>query len=157
MAKHLYNAQNAGSPRVTGLTCEIVSQPYAPTRKPLLVTASVSAIASATLFIYRPIPPVGLVAAIDLAFLSALFFWQAFFPRQVQWMTQKMARMGKAKDDPGAWPRFYVSTLKKLRGLWPNTRPCAHPSPKQKPVRGPTIILDVVAPKRSSYRTQRTT
>jgi len=60
----------------------------------------VSAVASAALFIYRPIPPVGLVAAIDLAFLSALFFWQAFFPRQVQWMTQKMARMGKAKDDP---------------------------------------------------------
>ncbi|HWC19399.1 MAG TPA: hypothetical protein VG498_20470 [Terriglobales bacterium] len=65
-----------------------------------------STVASILLFVFRPIPPVGLVAAVDLAFISAIFFWQAFFPRHIQWMARKMEWMGKAKDDPNEPARW---------------------------------------------------
>jgi hypothetical protein len=39
--------------------------------------------ASIALFIFRPIPPVGLVAAIDLSFLSVACLFHAFFPRLI--------------------------------------------------------------------------
>jgi hypothetical protein len=51
----------------------------APSRKVRAFIASVAGMMSAVLFMFRPIPLVGLIAAIDLAFVSVAFFFQATF------------------------------------------------------------------------------
>jgi hypothetical protein len=56
------------------------SNSYTPSRKARLISAIVYGLASAVLFIFRPIPPVGLVAAIDLAWVMLCVLYLAFFP-----------------------------------------------------------------------------
>ena len=84
----------------------IVPQLHRTNRKALFIAAGVSAGASAGLFIFQPIPPVGLVAAIELAVLPVIWLYQAFFPRHAHRMRQRMARIMKTKDDrnePARW------------------------------------------------------
>jgi hypothetical protein len=49
-------------------------------------------LASAALFVFRPIPPIGLLAAIALALQTAFFLWMLFFPRNVQRVHQSVER-----------------------------------------------------------------
>jgi len=63
-----------------------------PNRKVLVIGASLCAIASAVLFVFRPIPPVGLVAAIDFAALMVCLLYMLFFPRHVERMQQRAER-----------------------------------------------------------------
>jgi hypothetical protein len=77
-----------------------VSEPYRTNRKTLFIAAGVSTGASVALFIFQPVPPVGLVAAIELAVLPVVWLYQAFFPGHAHRMRQRLERMMTTKDDP---------------------------------------------------------
>ena len=68
------------------------SNSYTPSRKALLISAIVYGLTSAVLFIFRPIPPVGLVAAIDLAWVMLCMLYLAFFPRHAERIRKGMER-----------------------------------------------------------------
>jgi hypothetical protein len=84
----------------------IMSQPHKVNRKAALIAAGVSAALSIALFIFQPIPPVGLVAAIELAVLPVIWLYQAFFPGHAERMRQRLEPMMKAKDDPNEPARW---------------------------------------------------
>jgi len=44
------------------------------------------------LFIFRPIPPVGVVAAVELAIVSTIFLLRALFPKHFDHLRQRMER-----------------------------------------------------------------
>jgi hypothetical protein len=82
-------------------------KPYTPNRKGLLITAVLSTVASVALLIFRPVPPVGVYAAISLLYLAVLFFWQALFPKHLQRMRRKMEKtLGEGTDDPNEPARW---------------------------------------------------
>jgi len=82
-----------------------VPEPINPNRKGLIFGACFCACASILLFIFRPIPPVGLVAAIELAFITAIFLYSAIFPQQVDRMRVRLERAleKKPSDHLGRW------------------------------------------------------
>jgi hypothetical protein len=82
-----------------------VPEPYKPNRKGLIFAACLCACASILLFIFRPIPPVGLVAAVELAFLAAIFLYSAFFPQHVDRIRLRAERAleKKPSDHLGRW------------------------------------------------------
>jgi hypothetical protein len=57
----------------------------------LIAGASLCAITSALLFVFKPVPPIGLVAAIGVALEAVGLLFVLFFPRQVK----RMQRSGK--------------------------------------------------------------
>jgi uncharacterized membrane protein len=65
---------------------------WKPNRRVLVISASLCAMASAVLFVFRPIPPVGLVAAIDLAALMVCLLYMLFFPRHIEQLQQRAER-----------------------------------------------------------------
>jgi len=83
-----------------------VSELYRTNRKALFIAAVVSASASVALYVFQPVPPVGLVAAIELAVLPVIWLYQAFFPGHAHRMRQRLERMMKTKDDPNEPARW---------------------------------------------------
>ena len=78
-----------------------------PSRNVCLAVAAFSGLTSVALFMFRPIPPVGLVAAIDLGAVSILFLFQALLPRRAKrWLSRMTAKIGKSKDDPNEPARW---------------------------------------------------
>jgi|HubBroStandDraft_3_1064219.scaffolds.fasta_scaffold554586_2 hypothetical protein len=82
------------------------SHRHRPNQKALFIAAGVSAAASGALFIFQPIHPVGLAAAIELAVLSVIWLYQAFFPGHAHRMQQRLKKMTKTKDDPNEPARW---------------------------------------------------
>lgn len=85
---------------------KMIPNPHGAKRKALFVAAGVSAAASAALFIFQPIPPLGLVAAIELGVLPVIWLYQALFPRHADSMGQKLDKLTKTKDDPNEPARW---------------------------------------------------
>ena len=61
-------------------------------RRVLMGGASVCAVASAVLFAFRPVPPIGLYAALGLSVETACILGVLFFPRMVQRIRQSVQR-----------------------------------------------------------------
>jgi hypothetical protein len=82
-----------------------VPEPYKHGRKALTFAACLCVLTSILLFIFRPIPPVGLVAATELAFIAASFLYGAFFPQHVDRMRLRFERAleKKPSDHLGRW------------------------------------------------------
>jgi hypothetical protein len=57
-----------------------------------VIFACIWAVVSIALFVFRPIPPVGIVAAISLAFTSVVLLCGAFFPSQAKRMQETVDR-----------------------------------------------------------------
>jgi hypothetical protein len=84
----------------------MMSNLHGANRKTLFIAAGVSAGASVALFIFQPIPPLGLVGAIELGVLPVIWLYQALFPRHADHMRQKLEKMTKTKDDPNEPARW---------------------------------------------------
>jgi len=67
-------------------------QAYRPNRKAFFISACLCAGASVPLFIFRPIPPVGLVAAFDFAFGAVVAIYFVLFPTHAARMRQRIER-----------------------------------------------------------------
>lgn len=60
--------------------------------KGLVTGVTFCSMVSVGLFLFNPIPPVGLVAAIDLAAMAALLLCGLLFPSQVERFRQRVSR-----------------------------------------------------------------
>jgi hypothetical protein len=69
-----------------------VEEPYKPKRKALIIASCACAGTSIALFFFRPIPPVGLVAAAELALVTPVLLLRAFLPQHVDRMRKRMNR-----------------------------------------------------------------
>jgi len=65
---------------------------YRPNRKAYLVSASLCAGASIPLFVFRPIPPIGLFAAFEFAFTAVVLICAVLFPTHVAKMRRHAER-----------------------------------------------------------------
>src|SRR5579871_1484089 len=69
-----------------------VEAPYKPNRKMLITSACACAAASIALFRFRPIPPIGLVAAIEFAVVTSALLLRALFPHYVDRLRKRANR-----------------------------------------------------------------
>ena len=80
-------------------------EPYKPHRGALFASACLGAGASVPLFIFRPIPPLGLIAAIEFAFVPVVCVYLGCFPRHVdrlrKWIERQFEK--ETSDHLGRW------------------------------------------------------
>jgi len=78
---------------------------YRPNRRAYLLGACLCAGASIPLFVFRPIPPIGLVAALDFAFVAVVLICGVLFPTRVAKMRQcaERALEKEPRTNIGQW------------------------------------------------------